>query len=399
MQCDYFDSGACRSCVHLRTPYGAQLAAKDARVRDVLRGHPGLRWEPPQPSVEAGFRAKAKMVVAGTPDAPTLGILDAAGGGVDLKGCRLLGPGTAAAIPVLAAFVSQLGLRPYDVPRRTGELKGLHVIEDREDAGGSGTLMVRFVLRSEGQLGKVRASVPALLEDLPQLRVVTANLLAEHKAAAEGDVEIVLTAQATLPLRVGDVVLHVHPGAFVQTNTAVASALYRQAAQWIEAADPRSVLDLYCGVGGFALHAAGAAGAPGGPQAQTDAEGAGGRSVHGIEVSAAAVAGARRGAAEAALAATFDVGDATRGFDELIRTGRPLPDLVIVNPPRRGVGPRLAGLLQRSGVPTVVYSSCNPATLARDMTAMPSLRPARARLFDMFPHTDHAEVLTLLRRD
>lgn len=274
--------------------------------------------------------------------------------------------------------------------------------------------MVRFVLRSEGQLGKLRASVPALVADLPQLRVVTANLLPEHKAVAEGGVEIVLTAQGTLPLRVGDVVLHVHPGAFVQTNTAVASALYRQAARWIEAANPRSVLDLYCGVGGFALHAAGAVGAlhapvagdalhtagavgaVGRPRAQT---GAGGRSVHGIEVSAAAVAGARRGAAEAGLSATFDVGDATQGFDELIRSGGPLPDLVIVNPPRRGIGPRLAGLLEVSGVPTVVYSSCNPATLARDLAAMPSLRPARARLFDMFPHTDHAEVLTLLRRD
>ena len=71
MQCDYFDAGVCRSCALLETPYARQLAAKEDHVREVLaRVADGARWLPPVASAEQGFRTKAKMVVAGTVDAP-----------------------------------------------------------------------------------------------------------------------------------------------------------------------------------------------------------------------------------------------------------------------------------------------------------------------------------------
>ncbi len=75
-----------------------------------------------------------------------------------------------------------------------------------------------------------------------------------------------------------------------------------------------------------------------------------------------------------------------------------LPDLVIVNPPRRGLGEALATGLGSSGIPTVVYSSCNATTLARDLELMPAYRVREARLFDMFPQSTHAEVMVLLER-
>lgn len=392
MQCDYFDAGVCRSCTAMGVPYARQLAAKQARVADLLGAHQRLSWQEPHASVESGFRTKSTMVVAGAPESPTLGILDADGRGVDLSACGLLGPATAVAMPVLRDFIAEAGLRPYDVPRRTGELKYVHVVE-----AADGGLLVRFVLRSEGQVGRLRRALPRLRELLP-VHVVSVNLLPEHKAVTSGDTEILLTEAGTLAMPVGDVTLHVAPGAFVQTNGAVAAALYRQAGGWIDAelgrgplgravAEPTrrasgrpetaSVLDLYCGVGGFALHAAGP-----------------GRAVHGVEISEQAVASARRSAAEAGVAATFDRGDAT---DYALSLTSP-PDLVIVNPPRRGLSARLAAWLESCGVGAVVYSSCNPVTLARDLAAMPTLEPVRARLFDMFPQTDHVEVLTLLRR-
>ena len=72
--------------------------------------------------------------------------------------------------------------------------------------------------------------------------------------------------------------------------------------------------------------------------------------------------------------------------------------MVIVNPPRRGIGADLGQWLEGSGIDHVLYSSCNAATLAKDLAAMPSLRPVRARLLDMFPQTSHYEVLVLLER-
>jgi len=71
---------------------------------------------------------------------------------------------------------------------------------------------------------------------------------------------------------------------------------------------------------------------------------------------------------------------------------------VIVTPPRRGLGAELCATLDASTVGTVVYSSCNAESLARDLAAMPSLRPRRIRVFDMFPQTEHYEVMVLLQR-
>ncbi len=72
--------------------------------------------------------------------------------------------------------------------------------------------------------------------------------------------------------------------------------------------------------------------------------------------------------------------------------------MIVVNPPRRGIGADLAAYLDQCGAPRVIYSSCNPTSLAKDLAAMPSLRPVEGRLFDMFPHTTHAEVALLLER-
>ena len=165
----------------------------------------------------------------------------------------------------------------------------------------------------------------------------------------------------------------------------MAAALYRSAAALADGVDPASVWDLYCGVGGFGLHLAGPAGS-----------GAGARSVLGVEVSEQAIESARLSAAERGIASTWIAADATSWITEQPPASR--PDLVVVNPPRRGIGTTLAGWLEDSGVPHVLYSSCNVDSLARDLAAMPSLRPVSAQLLDMFPHTGHHEVLTLLSR-
>lgn len=368
LHCDHFDAGRCRSCTLLPQPYADQLAAKQASVEQLL---PGFTWLPPQASPQAAFRNKAKMVVTGTVDEPRLGIVSPDGTGVDLRDCGLHTPGIVAALGVLAEFVTTAALAPYDIAARRGELKHLLVTESPD-----GELMVRFVLRSTEAHTRIVKHLPALRAALPQLRVASLNLQSEHKAVLEGEQEILLTEAATLPMRVNDIVLQLRPQGFFQTNTAMAAALYARAEAWIAEAAPATVLDLYCGVGGFALHAA-----------RTGAR------AHGVEVSAEAVEGARLAAAEAGLTdrVRFTAADAT-GIAALEPA-----ELVVVNPPRRGIGPELAGWLE-AHADRVVYSSCNPVSLARDLAAMPSLRPGSAQLVDMFPHTGHGEVLVTLTR-
>ncbi len=323
---------------------------------------------------DAGFRNKAKMVVGGTQEAPTLGILDGELRGVDLRDCALHSPGLVAALAVVGAWVAAAGLTTYAAAARRGELK--HVLPtESPDA----ELMLRLVMRSTALAARVRSRLPALLDRLPGLRVVTINVQPEHKAVLEGDREIVLSDDSDLPMRLASgVTLRLGPRSFFQTNTWVAERLYAQARRWVEdLPGPVRIWDLYCGVGGFALHLAGP-----------------GREVLGVEVSADAVAAASRTAGDLGLDARFVAGDATA---YALAAGAS-PDLVVVNPPRRGIGPDLAGWLEGSGVEHVVYSSCNAESLARDLAATTSLRPREAQLLDMFPHTDHYEVLVLLSR-
>lgn len=401
MQCDYFSAGICRSCAHMGVPYGDQLTRKDAAIREALAGFPTIEWESPVASNESGFRNKAKLAVGGTTENPTLGITDRQGRGIDLSECGLYLPGIHAAIPHLSRFITDADLIPYDVANRRGELKYFLLTESPD-----GEFLLRIVLRSTAQLTDVEEHLPALRAAIPGLAVVSVNLLPEHKAVIEGPEEIVLTERSTVPFRLNGITLHLGPRAFFQTNTQIAAALYRQAAAWLDG-EQGSIADLYCGVGGFALHLA----TPN-------------RDVRGVEVSEDAIRAARESARELLASqpvapashpsvpsthpddpATepnlpttnpgtlgtieFVVGDATEYASEA--------DAVVVNPPRRGIG-SLADWLEQSSVSTVLYSSCNVHSLAKDLGRMPSFTPVRGRVFDMFPQTHHAEVMVLLRR-
>jgi 23S rRNA (uracil747-C5)-methyltransferase len=372
MQCDYFDSAACRSCTLMGTPYAEQLAAKQRTVQATLASvAPNVGWHPAFANQESGFRNKAKLAVGGTIHAPTLGILDRQGAGVDLRHCGLYEPALAALFPALAEFIGTARLTPYDLGTRRGELKNLIVTQSPD-----GDVMLRFVLRSQESIARIRKHLPALLADRPQIVVVSANILPQHKAVLEGDLEIALSKPESLRMRVNDVVLHLRPRSFFQTSTAVAAGLYRQAQQWAGDVGAARAWDLYCGVGGFALHLA-RSGLP----------------VVGVETSEEAVASARLSAFEANLKDVSFVAADSAAY----AADHTAPGLVVVNPPRRGIGD-LADWLQGSSATHVIYSSCNAESLARDLARMPSMHVEKARLFDMFPQTSHHEVIVLLSR-
>ncbi|MBG6084037.1 23S rRNA (uracil(747)-C(5))-methyltransferase RlmC [Zhihengliuella flava] len=389
MHCDYYDAGRCTSCAHMGQEHLQQVAEKVAQCQQLLAEFDGIDWVEPFAGAEAGFRNKAKMVVSGTTRRPRIGILDAEGHGIDLRRCGLITPGLQEALRVLSNLIRAARLTPYDVPSRQGELKYLLVTE-----APSGELMVRFVLRSEALVPTLREHLPGLADRLPTLRVASVNLQPEHKAVLEGEREIPLTAAQSLTMEINGIGLHLRPGGFFQTNTEVAAALYRQGAAWASAAGPASVWDLYCGVGGFALHLAEGFGAGHVTGAGPDAVA---RQVTGIEVSQDAVASAELTRAERGLTGVdFVCADATEfalGSDPADH-----PDLLVVNPPRRGVGARLCEWMENSRIQHVLYSSCNAVTLAADLRRMPSLRPVKARVMDMFPQSTHYEVITLLTR-
>ncbi len=357
----------------MTVPYVRQLQSKVDHCQQLLSDFGQLTFLPAQPSPEHGFRNKAKMVISGTTQNPTIGILDADGHGVDLRNCGVIDPALRAMFPIIERTIHELKLIPYDVPKRKGEVK--HVILTLSDTGA---IMVRWVLRTKKHFVALRNSLPEFVGKLPPGSVVSVNFLPEHKAVLEGEEEIILTRRTTLQFELNGIPMHLRPQGFFQTNTQIAAALYRQARQWINDVNPESIWDLYSGVGGFALHCAGE-----------------GRSVHGIETSAEAVEAAATSARSLGMEGVeFIAGDAT---DYALTAGW-APDAVIVNPPRRGISADLAQWLNTSDAEHLIYSSCNVESLARDLKRLDRFTPQLARVMDMFPQTDHYEVIVKLQR-
>ena len=374
LHCGYFERGECRSCALIETHYGQQIADKEAWCRKVLAEAAPRVWLPTFAGGLRDFRNRAKLAVGGSAGNVTLGILDQEFHGVDLRDCGIQTPAIRAVIPVLADFLDATGLEPYDVAARRGELKFVHLT-----AAPSDELMIRFVVRTQHGLDVLRSRKGRLFEVIPNASVVSVNLLPEHKAVLEGSREEMLRGES-LRMNLDRVDLHLRPQSFFQTNTTVAIGLYNLVAEWVDAVEASSLWDLYCGVGGFALSCASPA-----------------RRVTGVEVSEQAIESAKVSAAELGIEARFLAGDATGFAKENLSTDE-RPDCVIVNPPRRGIGARLSAALENSGVEHIVYSSCNPVSLAKDLARMPAYEVAQARIFDMFPHTKHLEAAVLLQR-
>lgn len=375
MQCALYDAGRCRSCQWLERPLSQQLAEKQRDLKALLADRPAAQWCAPAEGPGQGFRNKAKMVVSGSVEKPVLGTLNRDGTAEDLADCPLYPQSFAPVFACLRPFIARAGLTPYSVARRRGELKYLLLTESRH----SGEMMLRFVLRSRAKLEQLRAALPWLREQLPQLAVISVNIQPVHMAIMEGEEEIFLTERRALAERFNDVPLWIRPQSFFQTNPEVASRLYATAREWVRALPVRHMWDLFCGVGGFGLHCAT-------PDMQ----------LTGIEIAPEAIASARQSAQELGLHNLhFQALDSTQ-----FATGQgAVPDLVLVNPPRRGIGRALCEYLSSMAPPYIVYSSCNAQTMAKDFACLPDYRLERVQLFDMFPHTAHYEVLTLLVRD
>ncbi len=374
MHCALYDAGRCRSCQWLELPLTQQLAVKMANLRELLASHPAARWLAPVSGPETAFRNKAKMVVSGSVERPLLGMLHRDGTPEDLTDCPLYPPSFEPVFAALKPFIARAGLTPYNVARKRGELKYLLLTESQQ-----GGMMLRFVLRSAAKLAQLRAALPWLQQQLPQLKVITANIQPVHMAIMEGEQEIFLSDQQALAENFNGVPLWIRPQSFFQTNPTVASQLYATARDWVRALPVNHMWDLFCGVGGFGLHCAT-------PQMR----------LTGIEIAPEAIACAKQSAAQLGLTNLhFQALDST----QFATHEDDIPQLVLVNPPRRGIGAELCDYLSRMAPPYIIYSSCNARTMAADIDRLQGYRLERVQLFDMFPHTAHYEVLTLLVRE
>lgn len=374
MHCEKYIAGECRSCQWLELSPEQQITQKQQQLSALLPAIDPAIFAAPVTGPQTGFRNKAKMVVSGSVERPILGIVGKDGVGVDLTDCPLYPASFADVFSVITPFIARAGLTPYNIERKRGELKYVLLTQSWH----TGRFMLRFVLRSAKKLEQLKNALPWLQGQLPQLEVITVNIQPVHMAILEGEEEIFLTEQRTLREEFNQVPLFIRPQGFFQTNPVVAAKLYQTARDWVKALDIHSLWDLFCGVGGFGLHCA-----------EKDTR------LTGIEISAPAIASAQQSANELGLRhVEFKALDSTH----FATANQDIPQLVLVNPPRRGIGKALCDYLSHMQPEYILYSSCNAQTMAQDLQQLPGYQVCKVQLFDLFPHTAHFEVLTLLKR-
>lgn len=378
MQCNYYQEKKCLSCHKINQTYHSQLTEKQNYLLQTLAEFNPKQVNPPYASPESGFRNKAKMAVLGSVEKPILGIQND-NAVIDLCDCPLYSANMQHILKLVRTYIRKQGLVPYNINKRKGELKFVIITESR--IGDESYFMLRFVLKSQKFVDKIKNSYQLLHDKINNLQVVTINIQPNHAAILEGDEELILTDNPFLAFQLNQVPLYIKSKSFFQTNSYIAEKLYKTASDWVANLNVNSIWDLFCGVGGFGLHCIQHA-----------------SSHHiqltGIEISPDAIECATKSAAKLGYdKLNFKSLDATK----YVTNEQSIPDLVLLNPPRRGAGKTLIQYLQTIKPNYVLYSSCNLISMAEDLRRLTDYQMTKVQLFDMFPHTSHMEVLVLLQ--
>ncbi|MBT4052457.1 MAG: 23S rRNA (uracil(1939)-C(5))-methyltransferase RlmD, partial [Bacteroidetes Order II. Incertae sedis bacterium] len=183
--------------------------------------------------------------------------------------------------------------------------------------------------------------------------------------------------------RIGDATFEIASNAFFQTNTVQAEILYKVAAEFAELKPDDLVYDLYSGAGTITCYLA--------PHV---------KHVVGVELIEEAVQNARRNAEDNKIEnVSFVTGDMLRLFNSSFIAKHGTPDVLIVDPPRAGLHPKVVAQIAALAPDRFVYISCNPLTQARDLAMMSEVYDVeKVQPVDLFPHTHHIESVALLRK-
>ncbi|BBO80374.1 putative RNA methyltransferase [Desulfosarcina ovata subsp. sediminis] len=236
------------------------------------------------------------------------------------------------------------------------------------------------VVTSEEDRDAVAPLVEMIGHRFPQVTSVINNITAKKSGVAIGEKEILLAGEPVLRDGIGSYAFDVSANSFFQTNTRGAKTLYDTVAQYADLDGNESVVDLYCGTGTIAIWLASHA-----------------REIIGLELVESAVADARKNCmANGIDNCRFILGD----IKETLASIPAVPDMLVIDPPRIGMHKDVVTQVLAMAPPSIVYVSCNPATLARDMISLKEIYALKeVQPVDMFPHTFHVEsVARLVKR-
>lgn len=377
--CDVY--GQCGGCQLQHISYAEQLRMKERLVRDSflrigrmdgVRIHPVIGMEKPW-----GYRNKAQ-VPFGLQNGKVVAGFYAPGSHrvVDTDACRIQHPLNDRVIRKAKQLAQQLKIPIYDERNHRGILR--HVLV--RTGFHTGECMVVLVTNGRN-LPHRRKWIEELRGEIPQLKSIIQNMNSKRTNVVLGPENRLLWGREVIYDRIGDVVFTISSHSFFQVNPVQTRVLYDQVVKYAGLTGKETVIDAYCGIGSIALYLARHA-----------------QRVYGVDIVGAAIRDANRNAALNRMThVTFEEGAAEEVMPRWYREGI-RPDVIVLDPPRKGCDPVLLESAASMRPKRIVYVSCNPATLARDAKYLAEwgYRVQEVQPVDMFPQTGHVECCALL---
>ncbi|MBI3323887.1 MAG: 23S rRNA (uracil(1939)-C(5))-methyltransferase RlmD [Candidatus Omnitrophica bacterium] len=381
--CPYF--GTCGGCSVQDLRYEDQLALKQQRLLRALGPlDPSLTVEIRALEEPWRYRNKAEFTFGQVGKQLVLGYHAARSFWriVDLDDCLLLPEAVGAILRDVRALAQETGQPAYNPRTHQGFFRYLVV----RISHATGQVMLCLVT-TQGERGMMDAIADWLMARHPAIRGVYWGINTRVADVATPEQLVLLRGEVYLEDRIGPFAIQFHPLNFVQPTPVMAERLYAALAELASDIPSGIAWDLYCGIGFVSFYLSSKF-----------------RTVYGIDSDAGNLELARRNASANGLTSLqFHLGRA----EDLLANKRfwlieARPDLVVVDPPRSGLHARVIGTLLAARPKQLLYISCNAQALARDLgellAGFPRYRLSRVLGFDLFPHTPHLELLTLLER-
>ena len=379
-------AGPCGGCSLRHLDYAAELRAKQESVLDAFRRIGGLEVPVldilPSPDVDR-YRNKVQFPVGIDKNgAPCIGFF--AGRThriVPCPDCKLQPSVLNEIGNALCAFFAQQGIRPYDEQSGKGLVR--HIFLRR--GAHSGQIMVCLVC-TRAKLPHAEQLCTALREQFPAISTILLNVNAKNTNVILGSENHILYGPGYIEDSLCGVPVRLGPLSFYQVNTLAAERLYGVAAQYAQLTPDDTLLDLYCGMGTIGLSMAEQC-----------------RELIGVEIVPEAIESAKANAARmgkaVAAKSRFFCADAGQAATQLAAEGLH-PDIVMLDPPRKGCDEATLSAVVRMAPRRVVYVSCNPATAARDAAWLEQngYHAEKVQPVDLFPRTKHCECVIALSK-
>lgn len=373
----------CIGCPLIAVPYPGQLERKRGIVQEALAAYPALAQLHVPPVIASprrlGYRSRVKLVVRRNRDSVAIGLYVPGSHRVmDISSCPVHPRALNQIVDYLKKKIIELGVVPYDERDDSGDLRYVDLRYSTARREASVTLVTRH-----GSFAKGTLLARSLQRRFSFVTGVIQNVNEQRGNVIWGSQFQTLSGRDTLMERIGDLQLVFPPGVFSQANPFTAGKIYEHVGELAALHGTENVVDLYCGVGPISLGLARAS-----------------RQVWAVDESETAIRAAKQNARRNGRGnCRFIAGDIAATVAQLQNTLPPI-DLIVLNPPRKGVEGAALALVIEFGAPKLIYVSCEPSSLARNLNRLiaAGYRIERVQPFDMFPQTEEVENVVLLVR-